>query len=122
MKRFASLWLIAMTAMASAFCSSTPRIDGMSPAAFEHSHAAVVEALSPEDRVRLSLAELIVLSRQRCLTLKSSASPALINKILGGQADLESCRKELNGLSFKDIMTLAYPDGEPTGGDFADAA
>ncbi|WP_420008677.1 hypothetical protein [Xanthomonas sacchari] len=122
MKNFASLWLIAMTAMTSASCSSTPRIDGRSPAAFERSHATVVAALSPEDRMRLSLAELIVLSRQGCLTSKSPASPPLINEILGGQADLVSCRKELNGLSFKDIMTLAYPDGEPAGGDSEDAA
>ncbi|WP_371184322.1 hypothetical protein [Xanthomonas sacchari] len=122
MNKFASFWLIAMTAMAIASCSSTPRIDGRSRATFERSHATVVAALSPEDRMRFSLAELIVLSRQGCLTSKSPASKPLINEILGGQADLASCRKELNGLSFKDIMTLAYPDGGPTGGDSEDAA
>lgn len=92
-------------------CSSTPKIDGSSDAAFEKSHAVLVESLSPENRLRLSLAEAIVLSPASCLKIMQSPDQTLLNEAFGGQADLKSCRKELNGLTFKDIMARAYPKG-----------
>ncbi|MGY0613403.1 hypothetical protein [Luteimonas sp. A501] len=113
---------IALASLAIASCGSAPRIDGNSQAAFERSHAAVIAALSAEDRLRLSLAELIVLSPKGCLTTKSLAGQPFLNETLGGQADLSPCRKELHGLTFKDIMDLAYPQGEPVGGGVAGAA
>ena len=114
--------LIALASLAFAACGSAPRIDGSSQAAFERSHAAVTAALSPEDRLRLSLAQLIVLSPKGCLTTKRLADQSFLNETLGGQTDLSPCRKELHGLTFKDIMGLAYPQGEPEGGGVAGAA
>ena len=122
MNVFGSFGFIALVPLAIASCGSVPRIDGSSPAAFEHSHAAVVSSLSPEDRIRLSLAELIVLSPKGCLTTKGLPDQPFLSETLGGQADLSSCRKELHGLTFKDIMSRAYPQGEPAGGGTPGAA
>lgn len=113
---------IAVVSLAIASCASTPRIDGSSETAFERSHAAVVAALSPEDQLRLSLAELIVLSPRGCLTTKPHVDQPFLGETLGGQADLSRCRKELHGLTFKEIMNRAYPQGEPTGGGAGGAA
>src|SRR4249919_2850036 len=99
-----SLRFIALASIGIASCSSTPRIDGSSLAAFERSHAAVVASLSPKDRVRFTLAELIILVPKGCLTTKPLSDQPFFNAILGGQTDLSSCRKELHGLTFKDIM------------------
>jgi len=122
MKARGHLGFIALASMSMASCGSAPRIDGSSQAAFERSHAAVVAALSPEDRLRLSLAQLIVLTPKGCLTTKPIADQPLLNQTPGGQADLSACRKELHGLTFKDIMGLAYPEGETAGGGAAGAA
>ena len=90
-------------------CNSVPRIDGSSDAAFDRSHAQLVESISPQDRMRLSLAEAIVLTPLGCATLKPIPGQPFLTKILGSQSNITSCRKELNGLSFKDIMSRAYP-------------
>lgn len=116
-----SLRLIALAPLAIASCSSAPKIDGSSQIAFERSHAVLIAALSPEDRIRLALAELIVLSPKGCLTSKPIAEQPFLNT-LGGRADMSSCRKELHGLTFKDIMSRAYPRGKPTGGSAQGAA
>lgn len=116
-----SLGIIALATMTVTSCGAAPRIDGSSQAAFEDSHAAVVASLSSEDRMRLSLAELIVLAPKGCLTTKPLPGQPFLDKTLGGQADLSSCRKELHGLTFKDIMALAYP-GEPIRGGKPGAA
>ena len=113
---------IALASLAIASCGSAPRIDGSSSAAFERSHAAVVAALSPEERLQFSLAELVVLSPKGCLTTQPLADQPFLNGTLGGQADLGPCRKELHGLTFKDVMRLAYPQGQPADGGVAGAA
>jgi hypothetical protein len=106
-------WVIAFLASLSvASCSSVPRIDGSSQAAFVRSHAVLVASLSPGDQMRLSLAEILMLSPKNCLTRKPIPGQPFLNKMLGGQTDLSSCRKELNGLTFNDIMHEAYPQGE----------
>jgi hypothetical protein len=90
-------------------CSSVPKIDGSSDAAFDRSHVRLVDSISPQDRMRLSLAELIVLAPLGCLSPKPIARQPFLTKSLGGQASLRSCRKELDGQTFKDIMSRAYP-------------
>lgn len=107
---------VALASLAVAGCTSAPRVDGSSKASFERSYAAVLASLSPQDQLRLSLAQLIVLSPKGCLTTKPVPGKAFISESLGGQADLASCRKELHGLTFNDIMRLAYPDGELVAG------
>jgi hypothetical protein len=90
-------------------CNSVPTIDGSSDAAFDRSHARLVESISPQDRMRLGLAEAIVLTPLGCATSKPVPGQPFLTKTLGGQTNITSCRKELNGLSFKDIMSRAYP-------------
>lgn len=63
--------------------------------------------------MRFTLAEAIVLSPKGCLTTKPVPDQPFLTNAFGGQADLSTCRKELHGLTFKDIMSLAYPHGEP---------
>jgi len=116
MKLLDTFWLIALATLAMTSCSSSPKIDGSSKVAFERSHAALVASLSPEDQLRLSLAELIVLSTTGCLTTKPMPNQPFLNEMLGGQADLSSCRQELHGLTFRSIMELAYPHGYQAGG------
>jgi hypothetical protein len=121
MKAITSLTFIGLSSLAITSCASAPRIDGSSQAAFERTHAALVASLPPEDRLRLTLAEAVFLSRKGCISTKPISDPFL-NKLLGGQVDLGACRKELNGLTFKDIINQAYPRVEQNGGGAPDAA
>jgi hypothetical protein len=73
MNVFGHFGLVTLASLTIASCSSAPRIDGSSEPAFQRSYATVVAALSSEDRLRLSLAELIVLSPKGCLTRKPPA-------------------------------------------------
>lgn len=114
MKTIASLSFAGLSSLAINSCATAPRIDGSSQAAFERTHAAVVTSLSPEDRLRFTLAEAVFLSHKRCISAKPISDPFL-NKFFGGQADLSTCRKELHGLTFKDIMNLAYPQALQNG-------
>jgi hypothetical protein len=91
-------------------CNSVPTIDGSSDAAFDRSHARLVESISPQDRMRLSLAELIVLAPLGCLSSQPIPGQPFLTKNLGGEASIRSCRKELHSLTFKNIMSRAYPE------------
>jgi hypothetical protein len=93
-----------------AACNSVPTIDGSSDAAFDRSHAHLVESISSQDRLRLSLAELIVLAPLGCLSTNPIPGRPFLTKNLGGQASIRCCRKELDGLTFKDIISRAYPE------------
>jgi hypothetical protein len=95
-------------------CSSAPRIDGRSDVAFDESHSRLLASLEPGDRLRLLLAEAIVLTPRGCLTKEPIPGASSLNDVLGGQVVVRSCRRELHGLSFNDVMELAYPNGEPT--------
>lgn len=85
-------------------------IDGTTESTFRQSHARIVEQLSMEDRYQFALAELVMLSNYHCLQPKPSPSSDFVARVLGGQADLASCRRELHGLTFADVMARAYPD------------
>jgi hypothetical protein len=102
-----ALTVFLVTTLAS--CSSANRIDGSSERAFVRSHATLMAELPPEDRMRLSLAELIVLAPKGCLVEADLSDRESLMKALKRSNDLSSCRKELDGLTFKDIMNLAYP-------------
>lgn len=85
-------------------------IDGTTEETFSLSHARVVEQLSPEDRYRFALAELVMLSDYHCLQPKTPPSDDFVSRLLGGEADLASCRRELHGLTAAGVMARAYPD------------
>jgi hypothetical protein len=109
LSKFAQCSIALLLLLSLSACSSAPTIDGSSDAAFDRSHARLVESISPQDRMRLSLAEAIVLAPLGCVTSKPIPGQPFLTETLGGQANITSCRKELNGLSFKDIMSRAYP-------------
>ena len=114
-REFAFIPLALGSALAGTACSSVQKIDGSSDAAFDGSHARLVDSLSPEDRLRLTLAEGIVLAPLGCLTTEKIAGQRFLTDALGGESVLRSCRKELNGMTFEDIMRRAYPAGVPEG-------
>ena len=87
-------------------------IDGTTESSFRLSHARVVGQLSSDDRYRLALAELVMLSKYHCLQPKPSPNDDFVVRVLGGQVDLASCRRELHGMTFADVMTRAYPGEE----------
>ena len=103
--------LLVVSLLCASGCSSVPRIDGRSDSAFDESHARLLASLEPGDRMRLLLAEAIILSPRDCLTKEPIPGNSELSDVLGGQIVLRSCRLELDGLSFKDIMELAYPGG-----------
>jgi hypothetical protein len=101
------------SALAASACTSVPKIDGSSDVAFDSSHARLVESLTPEERLRLILAEGIVLAPLGCLTLEPIPDQQTLTDTLGGQSVLRSCRHELDGMTFESIMSRAYPAGVP---------
>jgi hypothetical protein len=58
--------------------------------------------------MRLTLAELIYLSRFDCVTTREpiTGQPAL-NDLFGGKTSLVACRLELDGKGFADLLRLA---------------
>jgi len=83
-------------------------IDGSTDEAFEQSHAALLAALSPEQRLQFSLAEAAYISQFSCSTVSEPipGEPSLTN-VLGGMTSLKACRKELDGKTFGDIIAFA---------------
>lgn len=112
MRTTATIFLASL--LCASGCSSIPRVDGRSDAAFDESHARLLASLEPGDRMRLLLAEAKVLAPHGCLTKEPIPGNRTLNDVLGGQVVLRSCRRQLHGLSFRDIMALAYPDGVVT--------
>lgn len=113
LREFAIVVFALASALAASACSSVPKIDGSSDAAFDSSHARLVESLAPEDRPRLALAEGIILAPLGCLTSEPIPGQQFLTDTFGGQSVLRSCRKELDGLTFGDVMSRAYPAGVP---------
>jgi len=92
--------------------TSFPAFDGSSEEAFESSHKALQASLTPEQKLKLSLALLIVLRDNECAKAREPfAGPASLTRLFGGQLSLKACRRELHGLSYDDVMLQAYPDG-----------
>ena len=102
--------LLGISLLMSCGCQSTqPRIDGSSETSFLESHDRLVSALTPENRLRLSLAEVIYLAPFPCAAEKDPiAESPMLTQVLGGQISLKACRRELDGMTFRDIMSLAY--------------
>jgi len=92
-------------------------IDGTTESSFRLTHARVVGQLSLDDRYRLALAELVMLSNYHCSQPRPSPNDDFVVRLLGGLVDLTSCRRKLHGMTFADVMTHAYPDEAqvPTG-------
>ena len=94
--------------LAAGGCASAPRIDGTSAQAFDSSYAKLLDSLTPEERLKLALAQLVVLAPTGCLA--SSASESSITLATGvPEADIRPCREQLHGMTYQDIVDKAYP-------------
>ena len=109
---------LALCFIAVGACQTVNRsIDGSSDVSFRATHDLLLESLSPEDQLRLTLAELIYLAPMSCAAQKEQLVDSVwIPKTLGGSPPLEACRRELDGKTFIDIMRLAYPPKNPGSG------
>lgn len=94
--------------IASACAATAPKIDGSSEAAFNESHQKLIDSLSPADRMRLTLAEVVYLSKFECSREKEPipGQPALTSVSGGGIMLVVACRKELDGKGFSEIIRL----------------
>ena len=89
-------------------CASVPRIDGTSAQAFDRSYEALVDSLTPEERLQLTWAQLVFLVPTGCVGSKKSES--FITAATGvPEADIRPCREQLHGMTYKDILDKAYP-------------
>jgi hypothetical protein len=92
--------VVLLTAALASCASSPPRIDGSSPYAFVKSHEEMLQSLSPADRVRLTLAEMVVCTAAAAtpwqLVPASLAPPPM--------ASLMAVRFQLNGKTFDEIL------------------
>lgn len=84
------------------------RINGSSEEAFHNSHRQLLDSLSPAEKLQLTLAELVYLSPLPCARKQEPipGQPAL-TAASGGMVSLVSCRYELDGKSFRDILHIA---------------
>jgi len=101
---------LAITAMilGLAGCHTVPRVDGRSAQSFKTSYAALSSSLTAEDRLKLTLAELIMLAPTGCLkSMKPEDLVSFAPEL--SKFDLEPCRKQMHGMSYSDIMNRAYP-------------
>ena len=90
-------------------CASAPRIDGRSAEAFDQTYRRLVDSLSQEERLQLSLAQVVLLEPTGCLgELEASTdAPWVITHLrsLGArERDVRPCRSALHGMSYRDIL------------------
>jgi hypothetical protein len=84
-----------------------PRLDGSSDVSFDHSYAAVVRPLSAEDRRQFALALFGILLTEKCLSTNAIIELTFLPVSTDRPADLHTCRAQLNGMSYRDIIESA---------------
>ncbi len=105
-----SLQFVLLLVSLPAVVSADPIIDGSTVEAFTKSHVALMAALSPEDKLRFSLAEIVYISRFHCSEQREPIpNQPDLTRVTGGMTKLSACRAKLNGKSFRDIMALGGP-------------
>src|SRR5258708_8601321 len=87
--------------------SSDPRIDGSSEASFDSSYSKVVRPLSAGDRRQFALALFSVLLADNCLSGNAIIELTFLPLSTDRPADLHTCRAQLNGKSYRDIIDAA---------------
>lgn len=84
------------------------RIDGTSEEAFASTHQALLDSLAPRDKLRLAMAEAIVITRFPCSQVREPIKePPAVSRALEGMTSLKACRGVLDGMSFNDIISRA---------------
>jgi len=110
--RSAGAYVFFMVAMQLAACASSsrapvPRIDGTSEASFDHSYVQLVQPLSQDQRRRLALALLSALLQENCLSTDEVLALTFLPASADREAQLRSCRAQLNGKSYQDLVDAA---------------
>jgi hypothetical protein len=87
------------------------RIDGSSDSAFDSSRAALIGSLTPEQRLRFLLAEVVYLEPFGCLKPHASTNwlGNTLSEIEGRDLEVSSrrCRAQLDGKTYSDVIRLA---------------
>jgi hypothetical protein len=91
--------------------SPEARIDGTSDASFDKSFTEVLQPLSAEKRRGLALALLSVLLPQNCLKPDAVMALTFFPASNERKADIRSCRTQLNGESYQEIIDAGNAKG-----------
>lgn len=105
-----ALWLCGCAATSTA-AKDAPRIDGTSDASFDSSYAQVIRPLSPQERRQFALALFSVLLPDQCLSPPALLGLTFLPASTERGADLRSCRTQLSGKSYSDIIDAANEKG-----------
>jgi hypothetical protein len=111
--------LVGCTTTSPGARSGDPQIDGSSEASFDSSYAKVVRPLSAADRRQLALALFGVLLGDKCLSTNAILELTFLPVSTDRPADLHTCRAQLNGMSYRNIIDAAK---EKERGSHANAA
>lgn len=99
---------LVVAALGVVACSSDVRLDGSSEESFVSSYDRLLESLTPEEKLQLTLAQAVVLSSKPCAQHKAPIpDSAVLTEVLGGLTQLRSCREELDGMSYQDFLDLS---------------
>ena len=113
MRRFSFLcvlWLCGCAAT-SPGGKTDPRIDGSSEASFDRSYDQVIRPLSPGERRQFALALFAVLLPDQCLGSDALLELTFLPVSADRTPHLRSCRTELDGKSYRDIIDAANIKG-----------
>jgi len=101
-----TLWLCGCAATSTG-AKADPRIDGTTEISFDSSYAQVIRPLSQGERREFALALLAVLLPDKCLGPEPIVGLTFFPVSTDRAADLRSCRTQLNGKSYADIIGAA---------------
>ena len=107
-----ALTLVASLLLGAYGCESIPkaddlRIDGTSEGSFDQSYAKIVQKLSPQEQRRFALALFTVLLPEKCLSSEAVLALTFLPASPERKAELRTCRAQLNGKSYQDIVEAA---------------
>jgi hypothetical protein len=87
------------------------RIDGTSETSFDRSYDQVIRPLSPGERRQFALALFSVLLPDKCLGSDAVLELTFLPVSADRTAHLRSCRTQLDGKSYRDIINAANKNG-----------
>jgi hypothetical protein len=104
---FAASLLLVVCGCASTPQTDTPRIDGTSDQSFDQSYVKLVQKLSSQEQRRFALALFSVLLPEKCLSSDAVVALTFLPASADRKAQLRTCRTQLNGKSYQDIVGAA---------------
>ena len=110
MRLISVVWMFLLVGCASSsqgVRAGDPQIDGSSEASFRSSYARVVRPLSAAERRQLALALFGLLLGDKCLSTDGTIELTFLPVSIDRPADLHTCRAQLNGMSYRNIIDAA---------------